>query len=94
MVAIAILAFVFWSTHDLLWVPASADGHRYATASATAVAITGSIYWIWIGQVRSSDFLLANGAFWILYRIRSEPARLYWAWRRARQLRAGTAGGR
>jgi hypothetical protein len=219
MVVIAMSAFLFWSTHDLLWVPASADGHRYATAavttdvmtglwivsgvaitaaglaagpalvrlrraggwkgtgwpaaraagatvlaaaaltrvhllersrtldqvpgsgvwiswsiaamvllgsalvlwrqvvmaiagrlelsprvravqivlytaSATAIATTGSIQWIWIGQVRSSDWLLANGAFWILYRIRSEPARLYWAWHRARQLRAGTAGGR
>ena len=62
-----------------------------ATIAATAIP---SLVMIWVGQTRPSVWLMIGASVLYFYAgCRSAPARLWWAWHRAQQLRAA-AGGR
>lgn len=63
------------------------------TAVATIAAeAMSAVLPIWIGQARSDAVLLSAGLVLLVVRSRPAPARLWQAWHRARQLRAGAAG--
>jgi hypothetical protein len=59
----------------------------YAVTTTAAFAIP-SVAQIWIGQIKPDNWMLGTGALWLIFFFRSEPARLWWAWHRAKQLRA------
>ena len=63
------------------------------TAVTTAAAsLVTSVLFIWFGQTHANYWLLGAGLVHLVARSGPVPGRLWWAWHRARQLRAAGSG--
>ena len=60
--------------------------------AATAASAMPPVVFIWSAQIRSDNWSLGIGVMWLVVACTSAPARLWWAWHRAQQLRTAGSG--